>query len=71
LETSVEGSNARAIDIHSLHEVLSANLQGANVGQKQIIEDEIERYFYENSNGVNFLGSPWRYGHGIMVGIGG
>jgi len=67
LETSVEGSNARAIDIHSLHEVLSANLQGANVGQKQIIEDEIERYFY----GVNFLGSPWRNGHGIMVGIGG
>lgn len=44
LETSVEGSNARAIDIRALHEVLTANAQGATVGQKQIIEDEIERY---------------------------
>ncbi len=44
METSVEGSNARAIDIRALHEVLTTNTQSATVGQKQIIEDEIERY---------------------------
>ena len=43
LETSNEASGARAVDIKSLHQVLTGNLQGAAHGQKQIIEEEIQR----------------------------
>jgi hypothetical protein len=36
-------SGARAVDIKALHSVLTANLQGTTVGQKQMIEEEIQR----------------------------
>ena len=43
LETSNELSGARAVDIKALHSVLTGNLQGTTMGQKQMIDEEIQR----------------------------
>ena len=43
LETTSELSGARAVDIKALHTVLTGNLQGTTMGQKQMIDDEIQR----------------------------
>ena len=43
LETSNVLSGARAVDIKALHSVLTGNLQGTTMGQKQMIDEEIQR----------------------------
>jgi hypothetical protein len=43
LETVNEMSGARAVDVKTLHAVLTGNLQGTSMGQKKTIEDEIQR----------------------------
>ena len=44
LETTNDVSGARAVDVKTLHAVLAGNLQGAAHGQKQVIEEEIQRF---------------------------
>ena len=55
LETSNVLSGARAVDIKALHSVLTGNLQGTTMGQKQMIDEEIQRSEKTNLLGTYFI----------------